>query len=185
MKSNNTRLARLESKFNLASSLVDDLDDAISDLDVEENLPAIGTPVDGEVATDISIMDMSSLRQDFTIVRTNVLKLVNTGQKILDQISEDFDVSDCKPSHIEALSTLQSTIGNNLKLMMDIYRDIAAIEKSRYRPPTKQEVVSSNVNTGQINNIMFAGSSSDLMALINNQGKTIDTEVDEITQDET
>lgn len=169
----NEKLARLESKFGMATSLVDDLDDAISELNMEENLPEIGVPTDGAVAPEASIMDMNSLRQDFGLVRANVLKLVQNGQKILDKAGE-LDLADLKPSHIEALASLQNTIGSNLKLMMDIYKDIASIEKSRVRPTVKQDLVQSNVNTGQINNtnnIMFTGSSADLMELINNQGK--------------
>ena len=180
----NTKLQNLEKKFGMATSLVEDLDEAISSLDIEDDtLPAICPPVEGEVAVEISIMDMNSLRQDFSLVRSNVLKLVTAGQKILDKAGE-LDLSDLKPSHIEALSSLQNSIGSNLKLMMDIYKDIASIEKSRYRPPAKQELVQSNVNTGQINNtnIMFTGSSSDLMALINNQGKTVDAEVELIEE---
>jgi hypothetical protein len=174
----NTKLQNLEKKFGMATSLVEDLDDAISELNIEDNLPEIGKPTDGVVAPEESIMDMSSLRQDFSLVRANVLKLVHAGQKILDKAGE-LDLADLKPSHIEALASLQSTIGNNLKLMMDIYKDIASIEKSRVRAPVKQDLVQSNVNTGQItnNNILFTGSSADLMELINNQGKPKELEV--------
>jgi hypothetical protein len=156
----------------MAESLVEELGEAITDLDLTDTIPALGGTTDVAVIPEESILSMETLKQDFMLVRNNILILVNTGQKILSQASV-LDVSDLKPSHLEALANLQNTIGSNLQLMINIYKDLAAIEKSRVRAIPKQDAIA-QVNTGTINNtnVLFTGSSSDLMDLINNQMKS-------------
>lgn len=153
------RMRSLEDKFNLAETLVEELDELIEDVSVglensDDNLPMA---VEG-----FGIMNIETLKQDFMLARNNIIKLISTGQRILDQASV-LDVSDLKASQLEALATLQSTLGANLKLLLEIYKDIAAIEKSRGNPSQ------ANVNNGSVttNNIVFTGSSSDLLKLIN------------------
>lgn len=183
-----TKLQKLEQKFGMAESLVEELGEAITELeipDVAENVPMVGeTPVGELEAVEESILSMATLKQDFMMVRNNILSLVNTGQKILEQASV-MDISDLKPSHLEALSNLQSTIGSNLQLMINIYKDLAAIEKSRVKPVPKMAEMPAQVNTGTINNtnVLFAGSSAELMELINNQVKGKIHDVIEIASD--
>ena len=152
------RIKSLEQKFNLAESLVQELDEIIEDVPDEIEEPQLPELI------ETSIMCISSLKQDFMLARNNIIKLINTGQRILDQASV-LEISDLKASQLEALAVMQSTLGANLKLLLEIYKDIAAIEKSRSTlppPPTA-------INNGQVttNNIMFTGSSSDLLKLIN------------------
>jgi len=67
-----------------------------------------------------------------------------------------------------ALAQLQTALGSNIKLLMDCYKDIAVIEKSR-----KQTVVASTVNTGGVpivqhnENNIFVGSGDQLLKFIN------------------
>ena len=180
-----TKLQRLEQKFGMAEALVEELGDAISDLDVAGNVPALANDIPHDVAIkeEESVLSMASLKQDFLMVRNNILTLVKTGQEIL-QAASAMDFSDLKPSHLEALSSLQNTVGSNLQLMINIYKDLAAIEKSRIRPVSKAEAAA-QVNTGVINNnntnVLFTGSSADLMELINKQTKGITHEIIEVT----
>jgi hypothetical protein len=168
------KLKNLEKKFDLAESLVEELECIVADIETDTPTPAVieATPV-AVIEEPESILSMSSLKQDFALVRTNVIKLVHTGQRILDSTSV-LDISDLKASHLEALATLQSTLGSNLKLLMDIYKDIAAIEKSRAKaiPPSEQNAPAA-INNGTVNNnnIVFSGSSSELLSLINSQLK--------------
>jgi hypothetical protein len=167
------KLERLEKKFNLAQILVEEL----SELDEtpSDNLPmSVDSgelePYDGSS----SLIDYNQLRSDFQLVRQNVLKVVNSGNRILEEVSV-LDISDLKGSQIQALAQLQAALGSNIKLMMEIYKDIVTIEKAKEtkkETPTK-EAPSINGNVSQTN-ILFSGSSSDLLNLISSQNNIVD-----------
>jgi hypothetical protein len=163
----NTKLDHLSKKFNLAENLVEELSIVIDDITTTELLPCPTEVSDELVPMEASIMDMNLLKQDFMLMRNNIMKLVHNGQRILDSASV-LDIADLKASQLDALANLQSTLGSNIKLLLDCYKDIASIEKSRQKPVSKQPV-SENINNGSVtnNNIVFSGSSSDLLAIIN------------------
>ena len=108
---------------------------------------------------------MDSLKQDFLLVRNNIIKLINTGQRILDAVSV-LDVSDIKASQLQAIAQLQTALGQNIRSLVATYKEIAEIEKLRIRE-TKVEATP-NINTGTVttNNIVFSGDSSQLLDLI-------------------
>lgn len=91
---------------------------------------------------------------------------MSTGQTILNTACL-LDISDLKASQLEALSTLQSTLGGNIKLLLDCYKTMSDIEKSKIKAIEKP----SSVNNGEVinNNILFNGSSSDLLNMINDK----------------
>jgi len=156
------KLQNLEKKFNVANDLMEELTEVANEFEkdlipVQSNLPV---EVDEE-----KVFSIETLKSDFLLVRNNIVKLINTGQRILDQASI-LDISDLKASQLQALSDLQSTLGNNLKMLISIYKEISEIEKLRV-PTTKQEIPS-QINTGSItnNNIVFSGSSEELLTLI-------------------
>jgi hypothetical protein len=161
------KLMNLEKKFNLAENLVDELSIVIEDITATELLPCPTEVVDGSAPVEASILDMGLLKQDFLLMRNNIMKLIHSGQRILDSASV-LDIADLKASQLEALATLQGSLATSIKLLMDCYKDIASIEKSRQKPVSKQPV-SENINNGSVtnNNIVFSGSSSDLLAIIN------------------
>lgn len=173
----------LEKKFNTATMLLESLDDIDEDLndmvceaqtipvDVEscqelspvtENLPA--------VPGDEFCFNMSQLKQDFLMVRNNTIALIAKGQRILDQMGT-LELADLKASQVEALSCLQTVVGNNLRLIMDTYKQVAEIEKLRQKQmQTSGQMgdTGSNINNGTVNNIVFQGTPDDLLNLINN-----------------
>ena len=164
----NNKLVNLQSKFNLAETLIEELDSCIQEF--PELLPE-------EISTDEpekSILNMNQLKTDFGLMLANVKKLIMSGQRILDQTS-NLDISDLKPSQIDALANLQGTIGSNIKLMMEMYKDIAVIEKTRQKAVPKNQPESLTAVNGNVtnNNIVFSGSSADLLTLINNSVKEI------------
>jgi hypothetical protein len=165
----NTKLDNLSKKFNLAENLVDELSIVIDDITATELLPC-PTEVSGEVAlVEASILDMGLLKQDFLLMRNNIMKLIHSGQRILDSASV-LDIADLKASQLEALATLQGSLATSIKLLMDCYQSLAAIEKSR-KPSVKAIKETQAVNNGTVNNnqICFSGSSSDLLKIINSQ----------------
>jgi hypothetical protein len=164
------KMAKLEEKFNVANGLVHELTAVVDEMG--EKLPQL-MPVTGEVVEAIEenprAFEMDNLKQDFQLIRTNVLRLINNGQRILDTASV-IDVSDLSAKHLEALASLQQTIGNNLKLLIDCYKQLADIEKLRQKEIklTKCDPTMGMVNTGTVvnNNILFQGDTSQLLDLI-------------------
>lgn len=162
----------LEKKLNIASSLIDELD-----LDnYEIAMPEIATTtalavINPEEYSD-EIFSVETLKKDFIIIRQSVMKLIATGQRVLDTISL-IDPSDLKGPQISAISGLIQTLGVNSKLMVDIYKEIVMIEKTRSQ--TKAGGGAGNgtqqsglVNQGTVNNnnIIFSGSTENLLSFL-------------------
>lgn len=164
------KLEKLEKKLNIASSLVEDLTAVVEEFG--HDLPALTDTVEGEIvvpeAEEVRVFEIDNLKTDFQIIRTNILKLVNNGQRILDTASV-VDVADLSSKQLEALACMQQTIGNNLKLLIDCYKSIADIEKLRAKEQKKSDAaLGGAINMGQVtnNNIIFSGGTNDLLDLI-------------------
>lgn len=152
----NKKFENLEKKFGMVTDVLEELEIEV----VEEH------PLQVVTENTDNIFSIDSLKQDFVMVRDNIIKLVTTGQRILDTASI-LDVSDMKASQLQALAEMQTTIGNNLKLLISIYKEITDIEKSR----SKNEVPNTSqvANVGVINNnnnIVFNGTNTELLDLI-------------------
>jgi hypothetical protein len=161
MKKKKNAFESLEEKLNIASSIIEDLQEEEPLVEIENmNLPMEINSLDEEV------FSLAMLKQDFMLVRQNLLGLVSKGQRLLDSCSV-LDATELKASQIEAISNLSNSIANNLKIIVSTYKDIAEIEKNRGKFGPTDQIVQS-VNTGTVNNIVFSGTTSDLMEIIKN-----------------
>lgn len=162
----NTKLERLERKLNIATDL-------IKEFEVDENLPMeISEAPVPMVAEEINndVFELNNLKSDFMLIRQNVLKLISTGQRFMESVSI-VDPSDLKASQIQAISGMHETLGNNLKLLIDLYKQIADIETLRNKRSSKLNTeANQSISTGNTitnhNQIVFAGTSDDLLRLI-------------------
>src|SRR5208337_1053178 len=120
MESN--KIKKLEDQFSMATSLVTDLEVLVQEID-ENQLEIVDTTT-GEITNcDQSILNLVMLKQDFTLVRNNIIKVVLAGQRILESAS-NIGFDEIKAGHIMALAQLQTALGSNIKLLMDCYKDI-------------------------------------------------------------
>ena len=156
-------LENLEKKFSLATTLVDDMNDLVEEF--TSDLVCCDDILPEKYVESEAMFEVSNLKSDFQLVRQNIIKLVNNGQRILDKASE-IDIEDMKPSTLSALAELQSTIGNNLKLLIDTYKTMADIDKTTKAPTKGQTVDASGIVNNTQNNVIFSGSSSQLLDLI-------------------
>ncbi|NCP97691.1 hypothetical protein GW796_05550 [archaeon] len=155
----NKKLDRLEKKFSIATELVDSLYEEFEEID--------NAPVEITVTEENEeVFNISGLKSDFLLVRNNIMKLVNSGQRVLDTASL-IDVSDLTASQLKSLAEMQTAIGGNLKLLISIYKEIAEVEKMRLKDKNIKEIPQNIIN-GTVNNnqIMFSGSSSELLNII-------------------
>jgi hypothetical protein len=164
-----TDFALLEKKLNIATNLVDELE--IEECDIFLPSSASEYPVQTlveKLPTNNEVFSIDTLKTDFIMIRQNVMKLIATGQRVCDSASL-VDVSDMKPSTLQAIAILHQTLGSNIKLMVDIYKQIADIEKTRDKTRPKDEQPNVVTNSGTIvnNNIAFQGDISELLEIIN------------------
>lgn len=169
----NKNFELLEKKLNIANELMDEL----TFDDVKVQLPEVIMPdnyspieaVKGE-EPKVELFNIESLKSDFLAIRNNVMKLINTGQRILESASV-IDVSDMNPNLLNALSGMQATLGTNLKLMIALYKEIAEIERIRMKEnKANGSSIAPSVNNGTVvtNNIVYSGSTSDLLEILAN-----------------
>lgn len=167
----------LEKKLNIASSLIEELDFEIEDCITElPELTAVEVITVDDLSASTEVFSTGSLKADFAMIRQNVMSLITTGQRIVNTASV-IDVSDMTPAYLKSMSELQQTLGNNLKLLIDLYTQIANIEKTRDR--TKDKKVGSEpavINQGTItnnNNLVFTGDTNELLDILKQSQKQI------------
>jgi hypothetical protein len=158
----NTKLERLEKKFNIAS-------DMIKEFEINDTI-LVPTVMDLKEVTEpnTEIFDVVNLKQDFQLIRTNILGLITTGQRILNSVSI-LDPSDMKASQIQAVSDILKTVGENSKILFDLYKQMAEIESLRNKKSKFVEPANQTISTGNnitTNQILFTGSSDELLKLI-------------------
>lgn len=163
------KLEKLEKKFNVATKLIEDLDDISAEFESDVVTDIIPLPCN-EIATTVQedVFTITQLKQDFLMVRQNVMSLITKGQRILDQISI-LELSELKASQVEAMTNLQKVIGENLERMLNMYKMITEIEKVRQK--TSPNEVGGAINMGSVtnNNIVFNGSPNDLLDILAKQ----------------
>ena len=155
----------LEKKLGIASELIDELNIPEQDIILPELTTLPSTDIIEK--EDFKVFELENLKSDFLLLRQNVLKLVNTGQRILDSASL-IDIADMNPNMLKSLAEIQNSLGNNLNLLVNMYKSIAEIETSRNKHSKNKQLEPTAINTGSItnNNIVFSGSSSALLDLI-------------------
>lgn len=166
------KLENFERKFELAESLVEELDNLVDELSFADELPITPEVVSTEIDKPelYSVLDLSTLKQDFAMIRTNIISLVQQGQKIMNQCS-NLDIGDLKASQLDALSKLQIALGGNIKLLLDCYKDIAVIEKSKNSQIHNKNSPTQTAETINNTQIVCAGSSAELLKIINKKGE--------------
>lgn len=193
MSKNDDKLKALHEKFNMAENsvnkmteVIETIDEDLTDLEVVEtsepgqNLPA-------ELDTFEEVFTLPLLKQDFMSMRQNILAVINRGQTILND-TDQLDIGDMKASQLEALANLQRSTGENIKLLMGIYKDIIAVEKDKYvllRGINQENLGSTEGGNLQVGagsnvtqNVIIAGGTHDILAAIANaeaaKAKTIE-----------
>jgi hypothetical protein len=160
----NEKLEKLSKKFGAAKSLIEDLDSLVSEIE-EPLLPEIIHSTEVAVI-DEDVFSTSMLKTDFLMIKQNLTSLISKGQRILDTAMQ-LDIGDLKASQLDALTNLQNSIANNLKLIMEVYKMISEIEKMRQKNSkfNTMETCNSAINTGTVNNFVFSGTPNDLQTL--------------------
>jgi len=179
MSKNETKLKKLHEKFNLAentidqmTAVVDSFEDDLTPLEITE----VGQPGEylPEITTQKEVFSLDLLKSDFMTMRSNILSVINRGQQILKDTGT-LEIGDMKASQLEALANLQKSTGDNIKLLVGIYKDIIAVEKDKYvlLNGLNQEILGAGQGQIQVSpgatlnqNVIVAGSTHDILRLM-------------------
>jgi hypothetical protein len=131
MPSNEEKLNNLADRLGLAKQEVEEMTE-----DVEESFDTLaiteiaepGQHLPQTIPEEVFTTDL--LKTDFMMMRSNILAIINRGQSIVEQCSI-MELGDMKAGQMEALATLQKSVGENIKLLTGIYKDIVSIEKDK------------------------------------------------------
>lgn len=139
----------------------------VLELQLPEETAIIPYVVDDIEKNDVFSIDL--LKQDFLLIRTNLLSLIEYGQNLLKQLTV-FEASDLKASQIDAITNLQNSIASNLKILTDVYKQILEIQNSKNKLNNEQTEQNKPANVTNNNNMIFTGSTSELLKIITKQG---------------
>ena len=163
-------MEKLEKKFDMAKATVEGAVEKLEELGedlIETGLEVIETSVE-------EVFTISLLKQDFMMVRKNLVALIAKGQRLLNTSSE-MDATELKASQVEALSELQNSISANLKLLIDIYNQVADIEKAKRSNQVEMYGhggMPLNMGSVTTNNIVFTGTPSELLSILKKDKET-------------
>ena len=164
-------MAKLEEKFDMAKATVEEAVETIEELGgdlIEQEIEVIAVGAE-------EVFTVGLLKQDFMMVRKNLVALIAKGQRLLNTSSE-MNATELKASQVEALSELQNSISANLKLLIDIYKQVADIEKAKRSnliEARDRGVVPVNLGNVTTNNIVFTGTPSELLGILKRERETI------------
>jgi len=179
---------KLRKRFDMATEVVEGMSDDLDDLSLcEVPEPGQNLPMDPLDPDNPEVFTIQALKCDFVLIRQNVIRVINYGNNLLDQVSV-LDVGDMKASQLTALATLQKTLGDNVKLLMDIYKDIIVVERGKadLAGKTNPDILPGqgqmNVKGDVHQQIVVAGSTSDLLHAI--KPPEVTKEPTDVTPDE-
>lgn len=153
------RQTKIENIFNAAEEVIENLE--VDD----EKLITMGPAsyeIDevGDIEETDTVFEVMELKKDFIMVKRNLQKLVRQGQNLMDGVGI-MHLDDMNGAQMSGIAQLSDVIGNQLKMMIEMYKDISEIERNK-KP--QNPLVPGNV-TGDLNqNILFTGTTADLLA---------------------
>jgi len=154
-------LEKLEEKFNLQKTHSEEI---INKIDKDINLEEIDT----KNIPEEELFSFEQLKNDYLMIRQELMKLIQLGQKILANASE-LEIYDLKAGQLMALAQLQDSVSRNLELMIDIYKKLTEIKKNL--EVSKEE--KKEENSFNIQNAIFTGSTAELLKMIKENSKWV------------
>lgn len=117
-----------------------------------------------ELTNDGSVFDLVELKTDFIMVKRNLKKLIDSGQRLFDQ-TIGLDLEDLKAGQIAAIAELSNSINKNLMDLVNIYKLIVDIESVKRGSNQVPGALNSGIQT--LNQQVFVGNAADALKHIN------------------
>ena len=130
------KVNKMDKIFDLADETIQEMDESTKEITMS---PSSYETVDVEISdNDIGdpnvTFELSELKKDFLIAKRGLKKLVKQGQTMMDT-AQYVDLETASGSQIMAIATLSKVISEQLKMLVESYKDISEIEKNM-RPST-------------------------------------------------
>lgn len=175
MKNNTDRtLKKVEDLLNVSSEATKALDTLT--LTNEQEIDLNDTPSYSLTETeefpivaeeDTQVFELTELKRTFILVKRNLQATVDRNQELLDQ-TRGIKITEMKASEISAVAELSNVTSNQLKMLVEVYKDIIQIEKG-LRELKNSNGGMPNLPPGasfQQNNIILQGSTQEALKQI-------------------
>ena len=165
------KLEKLEKMLNTAQQLVEETKEHA--LEVKEEISIV---TDENSSLDSFNELLQRLKTDFHLIRQNLIKLIDAGQSLLSEL-RTMPVIELKATQLMAIAEIQKSIGQNIRLLIDLYKEISDIEEKQIKARQKQKELElkergleSKLNVEKAEkvqqNIIFTGTAGDLLKMI-------------------
>jgi len=178
-KKTSKTLEKVERMLNMSNDVLNDLN--IDESTDEEKTLVLTTP-DSDIqpipeqttalATtdpeqDERLFELQELKGTFQLVKRNVQRLVDRGMGMMDQ-TVGMDVDDMKASEIAAFAELSNVTSNQLKMLVELYKDIISIEKDVKAMKSPAAAAMANLPEGasltqNTTNVVIQGTTNDVL----------------------
>lgn len=154
------KIAKIEKIFNAAETAVQEITIDEEGNQTYEMAPEGWERLEIEEVKDGNVFDLTDLKKDFILAKRNLYTLIRKGQMLMNGI-DDLDLEEMTGTKIMAIAQLSTSVAGQLKMLVEMYKDIADIEKMRR--PDIPGVIHGAVQGDLNQNIVFAGDTSELM----------------------
>lgn len=158
------KIAKLEKIFDAAETAIQEISVDDEGNQIYELAPEGWERTEIEEVKDGNVFDLTELKKDFILAKRNLYTLIRKGQMLMNGIDE-LDLEEMTGTKIMAIAQLSTSVSGQLKMLVEIYKDIADIEKTRR--PEIPGVVAGAVQGDLNQSIVFAGDTAELMKHLN------------------
>lgn len=163
------RLKKVEAIFDAAQEVVKSVTFNEETKTTDITLHPDGYEIDdvGEIE-DGKVFDLMELKKDFISIKRNLQKLIRQGQNMMESVGF-MDLEEMPAARIEAISKLSNVISLQLKMIVEVYKDITEIEKTRAPVSALPGIIPGAVHGDFNQQIIFAGDSASLLKHLKEQ----------------
>ena len=169
-------LKRIEELLDVSQQTIDEVEISDEDLIVQEDqyeasdeysdslVGAPNTQIMSDPEGDLMLFERQELKKTFIEVKRNLQRLVAHGNTLMDQVS-GVQLEELKASELSAISELSRTISDQLKMMIEVFKDIIQIEKDLKSLGNPGPNIPEGTTVTQ-NNYNFTGTTQDILRQI-------------------
>lgn len=118
IQQNVSLLEEYKESFKQKESFIEKLEKEIQDEITTSNVEVLPANSDERLFSKVTC------KHDFIRIKKNLVSLINKGQQLIDNIISSYDGIDIKPQMVQSIATLSSAITDQLRLLMEIHKNI-------------------------------------------------------------
>lgn len=138
---------KLNELFGVAENIIDEIEDTEQLITTKDTLPTESSNLDVDIS-DESLYTLNELKEDFISAKDTLKKIIKIGEALMEDIIIDFH--SLTASQVDALSNLSKTISQQVKIMLELYKDLKSFETEQILTNDSQNVTIEQQNVIQV-----------------------------------